>query len=339
MILDNWKWCQNDKIYMKATAIAPANIAFIKFWGKKDEKLRLPTNGSISMNLSNLLTTTTVEFSSQYKVDEILINNKIDNKENKRVGQFLDKIRQMAKSNLRAKVVTENNFLKSGGLASSASGFAALTVAASASIGLNLSEKELSILARIGSGSACRSIPDGFIEWVEGKDSLSSFGQSIYPADYWKIIDIVAVIQKENKKVTSSDGHKIAKTSPFFKERLKNIQNKIEKIKKYIKQKEFINFGKLIEKEALELHAIMLTSNPPIIYLNPKSIEIMQAVWQWRREGLLVYFTIDAGPNIHLICQEKDQGQVVKKLQKIKDIKYIFNFPAIGTRLVEKHLF
>ncbi|PIP64677.1 diphosphomevalonate decarboxylase [Candidatus Roizmanbacteria bacterium CG22_combo_CG10-13_8_21_14_all_33_16] len=324
---------------MKATAIAPANIAFIKYWGKKDEELRLPTNGSISMNLSNLLTTTTVEFSSRYKKDEILINNKIDEKENKRVENFLDKVRQMAKSNLRAKVVSENNFPKSGGLASSASGFAALTVAATASIGLNLSKEELSILARIGSGSACRSIPHGFVEWFEGNDSQSSFAQSIHPADYWNILDIIVIFQKGDKKITSTDGQKLVKTSLFFKERLNNIKNKIENIKELIKQKDFINFGELVEKEALELHAIMLTSDPPILYLQPKSIEIIQAVWQWRSEGLSVYFTIDAGPNIHLICQEKDQKQLVDKLQKIKGIKYIVNSPTVGTRLTKKYLF
>ena len=324
---------------MKATAIAPANIAFIKYWGRKDEELRLPTNGSISMNLSNLLTTTTVEFSSRYKKDEILINNKIDEKENKRVENFLDKVRQMAKSNLRAKVVSENNFPKSGGLASSASGFAALTVAATASIGLNLSKEELSILARIGSGSACRSIPHGFVEWFEGNDSQSSFAQSIHPADYWNILDIIVIFQKGDKKITSTDGQKLVKTSLFFKERLNNIKNKIENIKELIKQKDFINFGELVEKEALELHAIMLTSDPPILYLQPKSIEIIQAVWQWRSEGLSVYFTIDAGPNIHLICQEKDQKQLVDKLQKIKGIKYIVNSPTVGTRLTKKYLF
>lgn len=324
---------------MKATAIAPANIAFIKYWGKKDEELRLPTNGSISMNLSNLLTTTTVEFSSKYKSDEILINNKIDEKENKRVENFLDKVRQMAKSNLRAKVVSENNFPKSGGLASSASGFAALTVAATASIGLNLSKEELSILARIGSGSACRSIPHGFVEWFEGNDSQSSFAQSIHPVDYWNILDIIVIFQKGDKKITSTDGQKLVKTSLFFKERLNNIKNKIENIKELIKQKDFINFGELVEKEALELHAIMLISDPPILYLQPKSIEIIQAVWQWRSEGLSVYFTIDAGPNIHLICQEKDQKQLVDKLQKIKGIKYIVNSPTVGTRLTKKYLF
>ncbi|PJB89635.1 hypothetical protein CO083_00385, partial [Candidatus Roizmanbacteria bacterium CG_4_9_14_0_8_um_filter_34_12] len=134
-------------------------------------------------------------------------------------------------------------------------------------------------------------------------------------------------------------GQKLVKTSLFFKERLNNIKNKIENIKELIKQKDFINFGELVEKEALELHAIMLTSDPPILYLQPKSIEIIQAVWQWRSEGLSVYFTIDAGPNIHLICQEKDQKQLVDKLQKIKGIKYIVNSPTVGTRLTKKYLF
>src|SRR3982074_336513 len=143
---------------MKATALAPSNIAFIKYWGKKDEDLRLPENGSISMNLSNLLTTTTVEFDPNYKDDEIFINDDLDYlMARKRVIAHLDRIRSKAKIKDKAKVVSKNNFPSGTGLSSSASGFAALTVAAASAAGLKLSEKELSVLARLGSGSACRS--------------------------------------------------------------------------------------------------------------------------------------------------------------------------------------
>ena len=148
---------------MKATAIAPSNIAFIKYWGKKDEDLKIPENGSISMNLSNLLTTTTVEFNSEFKEDSILVNNKVDVKETNKVIKHLDLIRKKANIFLKVKVVSKNNFPDGTGLSSSASGFAALTLAATKAIGLDLNEKELSSLARQGSGSACRSIPDGFV--------------------------------------------------------------------------------------------------------------------------------------------------------------------------------
>src|SRR3989339_299984 len=156
---------------MKATAVAPTNIAFIKYWGKKDEELRLPANGSISMNLSDLTTTTTVEFSQQYVEDSVIINDGIDESQSTRVIKHLDLIRKKADLKLKAKVVSVNNFPDGTGLSSSASGFAALTLAATKATGLNLDEKELSILARQGSGSACRSISDGFVEWNKGTSS------------------------------------------------------------------------------------------------------------------------------------------------------------------------
>src|SRR3989338_2246863 len=147
---------------MKATAIGPSDIAFTKYWGRKDEVLRLPENGSISMVLSNLLTTTTVEFSPEYKKDQITINGGgLEEGEAYRVIKHLDRIRNMAKINYKAKVVSKNNFPIGTGLSSSASGFAALTIAASSAAGLNLSEKELSILSRQASGSSCRPIAGG----------------------------------------------------------------------------------------------------------------------------------------------------------------------------------
>jgi len=147
---------------MKATAIAPSNIAFTKYWGRKDEILRLPENGSISMCLSNLLTTTTVEFSPNYTKDEITINGGgLEENEAERIIKHLDRVRKLANTNHKAKMVSNNNFPSGTGLSSSASGFAALSLAASKAAGLDLNEKDLSILARLGSGSACRSIPSG----------------------------------------------------------------------------------------------------------------------------------------------------------------------------------
>ena len=169
---------------MKATAIAPSNIAFIKYWGVKDEILRLPKNGSISMNLSNLLTTTTVEFNSNLTEDEISINETKESKEQNRVEEHLDRIRKLANLSQKAKVVSQNNFPTATGLSSSASGFAALSLAGAKAAGLNLSEKDLSILARQGSGSACRSIPDGFTEWLDGDTSETSYAVSLFPPDY-----------------------------------------------------------------------------------------------------------------------------------------------------------
>lgn len=325
---------------MKATAVAPSNIAFIKYWGRKDEELRLPENGSISMNLSDLLTTTTVQFSPDFKEDEVIIDNQKEENEGNRAIKHLDRIRKIAKINYKAKVVTQNNFPTSTGLSSSASGFAALTVAGAKAAGLNLSEKELSILARQGSGSACRSIPDGFVEWLDGDTSDTSYGVSLYSANYWNIVDVVAVVSKNKKEVSTTEGQKLASSSPFFPVRLAKIKDKINLIKKYMKEKNFSLFGELVEAEALELHAIMLTSVPSLIYLLPGSLRVMHMVKKWRQEGLGVYFAVNTGQDIHLICQKKDVEKIVKKVEEISDVqKTIINYPAEGAYTISTHLF
>jgi diphosphomevalonate decarboxylase len=340
---------------MKATAIAPANIALIKYWGKKDEKLRLPLNSSISMNLSECLTTTTVEFSEKFKADEVFLSGesqsldkkshvrqfvKEEGKDIARVIKHLERIRKIAGLNLKAKVVSYNNFPTKAGVASSASGFAALTLASSKAAGLNLSEKKLSIMARIGSGSACRSIPDGFVEWKEGDSNESSFAHSLYPADWWDIRDLLLIVSVGEKKVGSTAGMEKAWTSPFLKARLANIKNKIAKIKKALKEKDFTLLGETVEEEAINFHAVMMTQKPALFYWQAETIKIIRAVADFRSQGLMVYLTIDAGPNVHLFCQAKDLEKVKDKTKDISGIsKIIVNKPAEGARLVKEHLF
>lgn len=325
---------------MKATAVAPSNIAFIKYWGKKDEILRLPENGSISMNLSNLTTTTTVEFNKSFKEDEIIINNQKEEIVESRAIKHLDRIREIANINYKAKVVTNNNFPTGTGLSSSASGFAALTVAGAKAAGLNLSKKELSILARQGSGSACRSIPDGFVKWLDGNTSETSYAISLFSENYWDIVDVVAVVSKNKKEVSTTEGQKLAGSSPFFPVRLKKINEKINLIKKYMKEKNFVKFGELLEGEALELHSIMLTSSPSLIYLLPGSLRVMHMVKKWRQEGLQVFFTVNTGQDIHLICQKKDAEEVSKRALLVSEVKKtIINYPSQGAHLINQHLF
>jgi len=325
---------------MKATATAPSNIAFIKYWGKKDENLKLPENGSLSMNLSDLSTTTTVEFSSDFENDEIIINGKKDEIEGNRAVKHLDRIRILAGTAQKAKVVSENNFDTGTGLSSSASGFAALSFAAARAAGLNLTEKELSILARQGSGSACRSIPDGFVEWLNGNSSETSYAVSLFSPDWWDIADIVVVVNTGKKEVSTTEGMKTTITSPFFKTRLDNIKEKILTAKKLLKEKNFISFGELVEAEALELHAIMLTSNPSLIYWTPGTLKMMKLVKKWRKEDLPVYFTINTGQDIHLIVEGINKDHVVEKLKEVEEVRNIIvNKPAKGARLIEDHLF
>ena len=322
---------------MKIKARAPSNIAFIKYWGKKNEKLRIPANSSISMNLSDAYTETSVNFNEDLRDDLVIIDGKkIEGKEKERISEHMDIIRKMAGIGTFAEVESKNNFPKGAGIASSASGFAALTVAGAKASGLNLSEKELSILARLGSGSACRSIPDGFVEWKTGSKSNNSYAYSIKPSGYWDICDVIAVVGEKAKKVSSTEGHRQAKESPFYKARISCMNEKIKNIKLALKNKDFTRFGKIIEEEAINMHTVMMTGKPSLFYWLPKTLEIMQSVVDWRDSGLETYFTIDAGPNIHIICVAKDAKKVKAKLEKIQGVKkIIINKASEGARILK----
>ena len=263
---------------MKATAFAPVNVAAIKYWGKTDSKLRLPANPSLSVNLTNLGTTTTIEWVKKLSHDQA----------DERMTEHLNRIRKLAKINLKAKVTTKNNFPASTGLSSSASGFAALTLAATAAAGLRLSQKDLSRLARLGSGSACRSIPDGWVEWKKGNDE-TSFGKTIFPASYWNLSVLVVILSRKIKVVSSTDGHVAAKKSPFYDARLKTVIKNLVKLKQAVKDKDFSALGQIMENECLNMHAVMLTGTPSLIYWLPETVRLMQAVRTWRKSGLESY--------------------------------------------------
>jgi diphosphomevalonate decarboxylase len=324
---------------MKSTAIACAKIAFIKYWGKRDEILRLPLNSSVSMNLDSLYSETTVEFSDDLGGDELTVDGVRLGEDPGRISAHLDRVRALAGINTRARVASRNNFPVATGLASSASGFAALTVAAADAAGLKLSEKELSILARQGSGSACRSVPAGFVEWVKGDSGATSFATSLFGPEYWNIVDVIAIVSREAKETGSTGGQKIAATSPFLPARLQNIGEKINNIKEYIAAKNFPAFGKLMEAEAMELHAIAMTSSPSLVYWRPKTVELIKKIWELRNQGLEVYFTIDAGPNVHIIIEDKNLGALMSEFRERGDVTTIIARPGSGAKLAEQHLF
>ncbi len=324
----------------KSTAIAPSNIAFTKYWGRKNDKLRLPMNGSISLTLSNLLTTTTVEFNDNLNAEDITIGSEKREKEAVKVSKHLDRIRNLAGIKTFAKVVSKNSFPTGTGLSSSASGFAALTVAGVNAVGLKLSEKELSILSRQGSGSACRSIPGGIVEWLDGDTSETSYAKTIFEKDHWDIADVVAVVSEGRKEVSTSEAHENANSSPFMNLRVSGMKTKNELLKNIIAEKDFQKFGELIESEALELHAIYITQKPALIYLMPNSLLIMKLCKKWREEGLEVYFTVNTGQDIHLIIEKENVKKLEEKLKELPEVKQVIvNYPGDGTKLSSKHLF
>ncbi len=305
----------------RATARACSNIAFIKYWGNRDNELRLPLNGSISMNLKGLETTTSVVFSEEIAEDRLALNGEpAAGAALERVSRHLDHIRRLAGVSLCAAVESENNFPTGAGLASSASAFSALTAAACAALGLTLSEKELSIIARLGSGSASRSVPGGFVEWYPGEDHESSFAESIAPPDHWDLVDLVAIVSLEHKEVGSSGGHQIAKTSPLHQSRIDNVPQRLQICRDAILERDFPALAKVSEQDTLVMHMVMMTSEPELFYCLPPTLALMQAVREWRNNGLPVFFTIDAGPNVHVITNSKHREEVERRLREIDGV-------------------
>jgi len=324
----------------RATFQASSDVALVKYWGKKDEVLRLPENGSVSLVLSGLDTITTVDFSPDYIKDEITIQGESEEGESTRVIKHLDRIRVLAGSKLFAKVVSQNTFPKGTGLSSSGSGFAALTYAAIAALNLKLSEKEISILARQGSGTACRCACGGIVEWVDGSTSDTSYSHTLFPPSRWDLRDVIAIVDEGKKLVSSTVGHQTAHTSPFYAVRLQNIKQKITQVKKTIQERNFADLGELVEAEALEFHSILLTSQPSLIAWYPGTVEVMLAVQQLRRQNIPAYFTINTGFNVHVLTLPEYEQKVVAALNKLSLVKKVLS-AKIGNKpqQIETHLF
>lgn len=326
-----------------ATAVAPANIAFVKYWGVADAALTLPLNESVSMNLDRCLTTTTVHFDPRLNADELLITL-YGAAERPATGSFLarvvaqlDRVRALAGVETRAHVRSQNNFPADAGIASSAAGFAALTTAAVAALDLRLAERELSRLTRqSGSGSACRSIPAGFTYWRDNGTDVGSYAVSVAPPEHWALADVVAVVDTEAKRVGSADNHRRAHTSPYLPARLAELPPRIRQTLQAIKERDLAALGQICEADALSLHVIAMTAQPPTLYWQPGTLAVMQALARWRDEGLLGYFTIDAGPNVHVICAQHDAAEMEHRLQALPEVQFtITNGPGAGARIVD----
>jgi diphosphomevalonate decarboxylase len=307
-----------------ATAIASPNIAFIKYWGNCEPDARIPANGSISMNLDNLQTRTQVTFDPHLTSDKFVLDGQsTSGPVLQRVKVFLDVIRKMVRMSLFARVVSENNFPSGAGIASSASGFAALALAASHAAGLKLDEYELSCLARRGSGSACRSVPGGFVEWqVDGCDPDSG-AVTIASADYWPLSDCVAIVNRSQKHIGSTEGHMLAYTSPIQAARVADAPRRLDICRQAILQRDFDALAEVIELDSNLMHAVMMTSTPRLFYWEPATLAVMQAVSEWRQSGLSVCYTIDAGPNVHVICLAGQEAEISGRLGRVPGVKEV----------------
>ena len=321
----------------KFSAIAHPNIAFIKYWGNRDDALRLPLNGSISMNLSGLESRTTVQFDEALEHDTFELNGEFQSSASlQRVSQFLDYVRRLVGSTSYARVSSTNNFPTGAGIASSASAFAALALAASKAAGLDLDQKDLSRLARLGSGSACRSVPDGFVEWLPGEADAGSYAISIAPKDHWGLVDAVAVVSQEHKPIGSTSGHKLAHTSPLNAQRVLDAPERLKNCRDALLERDFARFADVVELDSNYMHAVMRTSNPPIVYWEPATEVLLWQVWQWRKQGHAVCATVDAGPNVHVLALKNELEWLREALVELPGVKKVLiGEPADGARLVD----
>lgn len=306
------------------TARANPNIAFIKYWGNRNDSLRLPENGSISMNLDGLETRTKVHFNETFLEDNILINGvTAEATARARVVKMLDETRAIAGIPFFAMVESNNNFPTGSGVASSASGFAALAIAATKAAGLYLDEPALSRLARRSSGSACRSIPGGFVEWAAGTGDADSYAVSIAPPEYWDLADCIAVISIEPKVTSSTEGHTLAWTSLLQSARVEDAPRRLYICRHAILNRDFAALAEIVETDSNLMHAVMMTSRPPLFYWQPATLVVLQAVREARAKGLPVCSTIDAGPNVHIICTRSAAEETAKLMGSIPGVREV----------------
>jgi diphosphomevalonate decarboxylase len=313
-----------------------SNIAFIKYWGNKDNDLRIPSNASVSMNLSELYTETTLSWDDTIETDYLTINGEPASQEAwQRTKSYLSRIREMYGINSFASITSKNNFPMGAGIASSASAFAALALAATKAADITLNESELSALARLGSGSAARSVPSGFTLWNSGTTHETSYAETIASEDHWNLVDIVAVVSTEHKRTGSTKGHELAITSDLQNGRLKNVSDRVDKCVHAIKERDFNLLAETVELASNLMHSVMMTSQPRLFYWEPTSLQIMKHVFEWRQDGLSVCYTMDAGPNVHCICLEEDVNEVKRRLSHIGGIQSLFeSTPGPGVHIV-----
>lgn len=331
----------------KATAVAGSNIAFIKYWGVADEAINLPLSNSISMTLADAFTTTTVEWlpitgaDRAANADSITLDGvRREERAAERIVRHLDRLRALAGVAQRARVVSVNTFPMAAGIASSASGFAALTVAGCAALGIELDPTRLSALARRGSGSASRSLFGGFVEWEQGSDDATSVAHQLYPADHWPLMDVVAIVSARAKAVSSERGHSLAITSPLNEGRIASLPCALDEVRDAIAARDIRLLGPMIERDALAMHAVMMTGTPSLLYWQPETLEVIHAVRRWRAHGLPVYFTIDAGPNVHMICEAEHAAEVAARSLALPGVESVLSSgPGPAPSLQERHLF
>lgn len=315
----------------RITVVAPSNIAFVKYWGARDLEAAVPMNRSISMTLRRCVSRCTLELRCPSVPDEIYLADEAGALKPAPdafavpVLRHLEQLRRRAGGGVSFRVGARNSFPSSVGLASSASGFAALTLAAARALELEEDPGALSGLARLsGSGSAARSVFGGYVEWPGGEgDDMEAPARRLATSDHWDLRDVIAVVGTTPKEVSSREGHRRASTSPHYAARLEAIPRRLASVRAAVRARDLEALGPVLEEEAIELHLVAMSSRPPVFYWSPATLEVVDAVRGMREEGVGAYFTMDAGPNVHVLCLPGDEPEVASRLAGLAPVRRV----------------
>ena len=307
-----------------ARARAHANIALAKYWGKSDVALNLPAVPSISMTLDRLVTETTVTFDPKLRADVVILDGtEARGGARERAIETIDRVRERAGIDARARVETENRFPTAAGLASSASGFAALAAAACAAAGLRVSERELSAIARQSSASAARSVFGGFAKLPAGKPGDAKLAAvPLFGPSHWDVALVIALAAVGPKAVGSTEGmERSRKTSPYYASWLEVAPKLARTIQRGVRDRELERVGRAMEQSTLAFHACAIAADPGIVYWQPPTLALLAAVRSLRdTRGVSVWATMDAGPHVKALCLARDARRVRSALARVPGV-------------------
>lgn len=308
---------------------AAANIALVKYWGKKPGYGNQPATGSLSVGLEDLRTQTTLAVGEG---DSDLIEFDASAATRQRLTSYFDQVRQEFDSSQRFVLKTENNFPTGTGLASSASGFAALALAVNELLELHLSDSELSRLAMRGSGSAARSVFGGFVEVIANEDA---YARLVMPAEYWPLSIIVAITDESPKATGSTEAMlRTASTSPYYQSWLDTHGDDMQAARDALLDRDFEKLAEVAEASCLKMHASVMTSQPSIMYWQPATVEIMQCVRFIRQRGIACFFTIDAGSQVKIICEPDHLETVSATVGALAGVQRLIKTEVGGTPII-----
>lgn len=299
-----------------ATAVAHPNIAVVKYWGKRDRHLNLPAVSSLSLTLAGFSTRTTVSWNAP--TDAVYLDgSRASESFTRRALAHLDRL---APGRPPVRIDTRNDFPTAAGLASSASGFAALTLASLEASGQRVDLRQASVLARQGSGSACRSLWGGWVRWDRGTrdDGADSHGVPVEPADHWDVSMVVAVVSGGTKAVGSTEGMiRTERTSPFYGAWVDTAEADVVEGEAAVRARDLERLGTVMERSTLKMHATMHTAWPTILYWKPETVAVLHEVAALRQRGVGAWATMDAGPNVKILCLATEADTVRDAVQPL----------------------